>query len=424
MRAYYDPINRESIQLVAKSYPAAVAIKDKNGKTPLQKLLELGASADIVMSVVKALPSSLDATDGIGRTTLRAAMEGAACAAVLTEIIRAYPAKARMTLENGQSALHVIMQHKESALAVWALLNAYEGYPTESFLGPDIEGQTPVHKAMLYDAPTAAIELLLNADPAAASLKDIQGRTPLALGVESGASLASIKTLLHAFPETATSTDQHGNTPLHVCILKSDDPASGRMDALLQKGLNAISARNDEGYPPLHLALHLVLESVIGAESVKKHAMLRHLIVACPDSAKATDRKGNSALLFLMIHTYVGRMDALSRPGEASRIMNKKAELGELVCKAYPLAAEIENYDGLSPISLVVNYCSIAAKHYVVRFDEFHHFRLLQALLAGLRDGRPLKKLCKLDDPDALNMSYYFSPTQDVFKLIVLHQLT
>ena len=81
----------------------------------------------------------------------------------------------------------------------------------------------PLHAAIIFGAPSAVIEAVLEACPDAASLKDDQGMLPLhlALRVEHAFNWSVIEELLTANPGAVVLRDRKGRTPVAGGLLKT-----------------------------------------------------------------------------------------------------------------------------------------------------------------------------------------------------------
>ncbi|CAB9525390.1 Ankyrin Repeat [Seminavis robusta] len=408
MKKSTRPWIQENIEYVVGQDPQAAEIKTKRGRTPLHILLENGAYTTTVMTVVNACPSSLDVKDSLGRTTLHAAIANGTPARVLAAIVENYPSKVVSvgTIPDKKTLAHLIMEKKESAGAVWAILNAYrQCSPDDSsqpppYEKPDVNGQTPLHIGMIHGASPAAITAVLNAFPEAASIVDTFGQTPLALGVGFGASLEAIFPVLKAFPNAAKLVDSSGNTPLFVGISKKI--TCYIIEAILVVCPSSGTTRNTDGLSPLH---HAIQQETPDVEVVST------ILRCCPEAAKTTDLDGNTPLLSLFIKTYGTDVRAVSSP--PLKQLKVMTQIWTMLCDVYPLAAELENYAGLSPISCLVTMSSMSAVRPTSPrakgdpsqgINRSCTFLQLRALLKGLRDGRPLKKLCSLRCTDLLEL--------------------
>jgi len=76
--------------------------------------------------------------------------------------------------------------------------------------------QLPLHAAIVFQAPTKVIELLVKCYPKAVRCTDDQSMLPIHLAFRKGSSDGTLHALLKAFPESVNAKDGRGRVPLQL----------------------------------------------------------------------------------------------------------------------------------------------------------------------------------------------------------------
>jgi ankyrin repeat protein len=179
----------EVIKLLVEACPAAVKVKDKDGKTPL----------DYGLSGVP--PEALAAhREGMSPVELCRSFLLAGVALNVAEFAAWFGANndgkwVKEKTKNGIIPLHDGMRHKTPAEA------------------------TPLHYGMIHKAPVEVIKLLVEAYPKAVKEKDKYGNTPLHYGMIHKAPAEAIKLLVEACPEAVKVKDNEHRTPLRFGMI-------------------------------------------------------------------------------------------------------------------------------------------------------------------------------------------------------------
>ena len=229
--AVQEYANEHVIRLLLAAAPAAVAVFDAQGRTPLQLAadFEHGTAVDMLAAV----PGADAVQEGSGWTALHAA---AACGHTeqVSALLAAAPDAAQATDEHDKTALHYAAALGRTA-AVEALLSA----------DPGGAAATETHNA-------ATIKVLVAAAPATAAALTGGDETPLHLAAQLGGNAETLQPLLAAAPEAAMAVDAEGCTPLHHAATWAQDDAA---ELLLAAAPEAAEACDDEGLLPLQRLL-------------------------------------------------------------------------------------------------------------------------------------------------------------------------
>ncbi|CAB9507236.1 Ankyrin Repeat [Seminavis robusta] len=429
-----SPWSLKSITMVLDAFPAAVGVLHEpsltlEGETPLHLAMRPEFPLETILSMAQHCPSALGTKNRAGRTPVLAGLEHGIEAEVLQSILVYFPEVVEGRLENGRTMLHQMMGKPIYDEVVAMVVQAFETHEKGYSVCKDMNGHTPLHLAMSTNASHPAVsDLLENSPYTTKDLLDREGRSPLYLGVQNGASIQTLKLVLDAFPEAMVLCKQR--TPLHICAARDDAPdiiaavvnaypgAATTLDrdgmsplhryvqqpsvpavmALLTSYPDAAKVKDKNGYTPLHTIAKRVSMSSLAASVAMARAVVNH----CPAAARAKDRQGNTALLFLAMELMSKADQQRSRPQPQN---TSGSHLFRALCHAYPLAAEIENDSGVSPISFLINLQVRALSAGRTPANEVTtRVPPIKSLLKGLRDGRPLKKLCNLERPSFLTM--------------------
>ncbi|XP_064106314.1 transient receptor potential channel pyrexia-like [Macrobrachium nipponense] len=202
---------------------ANVAIADGNGVTPLHM-----AAAGGQISLVKLLLShgaSPDPMDDHSRTPLH------------------YAARAATQDPSDRGIVSVV----ETLLRAGALRGRR-----------DREGRIPLHNAATAGSPNLIKALVGPKNTPTLNMKENEGRTPLHCAVVGGRSLEAVKVLIQ-LGCTVDARDAQGHTPMHLVAARqvnyvNDEFDGACLELLLSQGAS-VSAKNDDGYNALSLAL-------------------------------------------------------------------------------------------------------------------------------------------------------------------------
>lgn len=111
-----------------------------------------------------------------------------------------------------------------------------------------------LHLACVYRAPVGLVDVLLQANPKAATSTDPHsGVLPIHLACHYGSSYRLIKALLMHAPQTTKAVDNHGSSPLHRAVLAKSHYAI--IELLVIADPVAVLVRNRNEKTPLDLAV-------------------------------------------------------------------------------------------------------------------------------------------------------------------------
>lgn len=163
--------------------------------------------------------------DRRGRTCLHAAVAKKPPASVIRALLEA----CRSTSSSSSSRMAIGGQGESAAAAVAKNNNNNNNNdPSDICLERDKHGRTPLTIAICSNASVSVVDLLLRANPKAASVHDHLGHLPLHLACGAAAGYGEeeyedqqvqlVRKLLAAFPEAATRESFNGRTALHAAM--------------------------------------------------------------------------------------------------------------------------------------------------------------------------------------------------------------
>lgn len=174
------------------------------------------------------------------------------------EVVRAlynfHPRMAHAKDQEGDLPLHYAARYSESTEMILFLLQANPG-------ATKVRGEgtlVPLQNALYHENPvkkTEIVQLLLDADPTAASIVHVDGNTVLHIAMEEACPANLLASLLHAFPDGVRMRNDIGYLPLHAACLSTDVPRSlETVDLLLQQYPEAVRVACAYGHLPAHVA--------------------------------------------------------------------------------------------------------------------------------------------------------------------------
>jgi len=185
------PVKLTQLLMTSSDGPGAAAEKTSfGGSTPLHlACASKHVSHPSVSKNVNTLTTrkACATTDNIGRTPLAvAAANRKVTKRVISDLAETYPqAAAQTTLIKGQLPLHLaVASRKSKASVVKAIIDAYP----DALKARTARGNTPLHEACKYRAPTAVVEVLIDSYPEALGLENNCHELPIDRARASGAS--------------------------------------------------------------------------------------------------------------------------------------------------------------------------------------------------------------------------------------------
>lgn len=239
----------ELVRTLLEAVPAAAAMADTNGHTPLHLAIVAPGGEEAARLLLAAAPESAMTACNHGRLPLHWAAEAASPGAVQL-LLEAAPAAALVPDPHGCGPLALAAMRRDPwAEEVVRLLVLAAPAATSM---PDGRGNLPLHWAARNAAGSAAaVRLLLAAAPATAAAPNHHRSTPLHLVSEWGG-FEAVAPLLAAAPAAATQLDGDLDSPLS-CAASLGDP---RVVALLLAAAPSMAAaRNRAGRLPVDNAL-------------------------------------------------------------------------------------------------------------------------------------------------------------------------
>lgn len=162
--------------------------------------------------------------DRRGRTCLHAAAAKKPPASVIRALLQA----CRSSSNNNSSRMAIGGEGGSAVAAAVTNNNSNNDDPSDICLERDKHGRTPLTIAICSNASISVVDLLLRANPKAASVHDHLGHLPLHLACGAAAGYGEeeyddqqvqlVRKLLAAFPEAATRESFNGRTALHAAM--------------------------------------------------------------------------------------------------------------------------------------------------------------------------------------------------------------
>lgn len=171
-------VENDVVVRVMNNSPKVIRVKNRDGKTPLRRAIEVGASPQIVSALLRSDPTVITATDVNGLTALHHAAVYASSADLLHVLIEAAPSAAGIVDANQRSPLHLCAGDAD---AVRTLLEAAPAMA----VAQDKFGMVPLHHAVRRGGPMDGLIALAEDAPAAGAIADFVGQTPLHFAVNS-----------------------------------------------------------------------------------------------------------------------------------------------------------------------------------------------------------------------------------------------
>jgi ankyrin repeat protein len=181
---------------VVNSSPPVIRVRNKLGRTPLQRAIELDKSPDFVTALLESDRSVVVAQDDTGRTILHDAASHGSSADILSVLIDSSPSVAVITDNGLRSPLHLCTG---DATAVRLLLDAA---PTMA-LAQDAFGMVPLHHAVRRAGSIDAVRALADGAPGAGAVMDNAGQTALHTAVNALASEEMIQAIVASSQKAA-----------------------------------------------------------------------------------------------------------------------------------------------------------------------------------------------------------------------------
>jgi len=279
--ACYSGCTLEGLKNIVARHPGAIAMKDRNGLTPLHwalasktqhpKARELLAYFKYICFAsndgnstnklhydgVLLTEETLLSTSDLGYTALHHACLSDAPSDLIHDIVSLCK-KSALTQRHGKTPLHMLIEYVRSkhtnmrTASIYTLLNAY---PQAARI-TDKLGNTPLHYCCYPQTNYDAFELLLQHSLDALPITNIMGRTPLHCAAMADAPVSVIDALITSYPNALAVLDIDGNSPLHLaCQEKSSPLVKSRL--LVGDGERMLLVENGRRKTPLQLCEEL-----------------------------------------------------------------------------------------------------------------------------------------------------------------------
>lgn len=282
----------DTIELLLEAAPSSAARTNHQEQTPLHlHCMRRGSSVEIARLLVNACPESLSVRDrapGAGFTPLHYAAQQANHPLISLLAQADHVAAATTSVSSSQTALHLLCQQnpntEEDIQSIQVLLQVAPGSATRR---EQTTLYTPLH--LLCRGTRAidvrAVQAVVDAAPAALSMRDVAECVPLHYACENGAHADVIRCLLTACPNAAAIRTRKNDTALTLACAANHSVESVQL--LLQANPSAALHANDYGFLPLHCVCRAYQANT---------AIVQALVKACPEAVLKTTHAGESVL--------------------------------------------------------------------------------------------------------------------------------
>lgn len=180
--------NIEAVQLLLELHPTAVSTEDEDGSLAVMHACSYNTHTDVIDLLVKAYPASLKKGDNFGCCAIHyAAFSGYSSS--VAYLLETLPECASQVEGNGALALHDAVQNCR------------------------LSSEDPLDASASQDV-LQMVEMLLAANPRAASTRDDFGAFPLHKAAKC-ATLEIVQIVYEAFPKAIFAVDKEGLLPMH-----------------------------------------------------------------------------------------------------------------------------------------------------------------------------------------------------------------
>eukprot|EP01036_Dinobryon_divergens_P035681 gene35681-46281_t len=279
---------------LAQLYPAALAMTNSNGDTPLHRAARYSDSVAIVRELAQLHPAALDTMNVDGNTPLHLAVEYSGSVEILQALVSLSPA-ALVTLNGaGKTPLAVITSYYDYVSGDYGKLQVLvEAAPQAAGIARLSDGnRLPLHQ-ILYESRSSAtaemVAMLLAAYKEAVNVPDDEGMLPIHIAVQC-APLGILKLVAEANISNISMIAPSYGSVAHIAVFEINLEHLRYIHAMMPDLLYSL---DDWNKTPLHRLIHVGdeeeslrhLSSPLSAASDVLRFLLRH----CPSLASAKD---------------------------------------------------------------------------------------------------------------------------------------
>ena len=355
------------VQLLLSVNENMAHASDMMGKSALAKYGEAnGKSLAVTRLLLDACPESLLYQDSDGRTPLhRPSFEGNVN--LVESMLLRDESVASIKDKKGLLSLHRACQCTKDddesgtiskAGVIRLLLDAYP----EGCMACDSRGSAPLIYATRRDPDFKIFRLIYEAKPDCLALQDNLGWTALHhLCTLSADCDELVMYLLESNPKIAKIKTKKGDTALHVAA--DSNPSALVAQKLVELYPDAITARNDYGYTPLHVACRALASSVsficILLEADSDVMTMRTNSEELPIHLICQKSQVSPEVLGIFLEKIPSDYDVdLPRSGNnplhEACLHRLPFELIKLICEQKPSWATAKNLQGQTPLHLII----------------------------------------------------------------------
>lgn len=280
------------VTLLLTAFPESIYARDSNERTPLQLAISYRACLDVVRVLIRQSPDDIMKKDGVsGELAINLCLQGGSTIEVVRFIIECMNRR----LTNTEKPIAGTEVAKKDTFPLVRHIDAATVKVEDLMDGTNVllyqmahDGNTCLHLALEYGAPSDILMLIIEMAPRAARIVNHDGKLPLHVAVWMKSSLSVIQLLLEVYSEAASLPEpKYNNIPLHYAVhYHQYDDALEVVKVLVKTYGDGVTVQNQGGYTPIHVAARYHCPGNI----------LQYLVCICPHSPSIVDKHDRIAL--------------------------------------------------------------------------------------------------------------------------------
>jgi ankyrin repeat protein len=239
--------NLNLIQYLVEAYPESVRVRTTKNQTALHLLCQQHHN---LLEAASSTPPSK-----ISRNCNRPGSHTPQVAAALSLLLEADPtAVVERDMPHSCTPLHLVCKAGGSRpeVSVQVVRQLLRFNPHAATIADD-ESYLPLHHASEVGCGVEMMDVLLDANPAAAMAMTRKHDSALSLACTSNKSVDAVLRLIQANPKALTTKNDYGFAPLH-CVCRAYQPRMGIVQALIEADPECVRLQTNAGETPVHLA--------------------------------------------------------------------------------------------------------------------------------------------------------------------------